>query len=120
MDNMEKKDNESDKKNAPPKTFWDECDYMILWNQNTPEDTLTWDDLRKIAKILNEKFPRTDVLSLSDAKLLDMMNEADILRKLPEIDGNERKDRLFALKCALSRVIEGDEDYNAHQHDALV
>ena len=47
-----------------------------------------------------------------------MMREAGILQTLPEIDEGERKDRLFALKCALSRVIEGDEDYNAHQHDA--
>ena len=117
---MSKKENKPDKKNAEAKTFWDECDYMILWNQKAPEDTPAWDDLRTIAEILNEKFPRTDVLSLTDAKLLGMMEEAGILEKLPEIDKDERKDRLFALKCALSRVIEGDGDYDARQHDALV
>ena len=115
---MSVKDNELDKKNAPAKTFWDECDYMILWNQDAPEDIPAWDTLRKMAKILNAKFPRTDVLSLTDAKLLEMMSEAGILQTLPVIDESERKDRLFALKCALSRVIEGDEDYDAHQHDA--
>ena len=110
--------NADDYKKAPPKTFWDECDYMILWNQNAPEDTLTWDDTRKIAVILNTQFPRTDVLSLTDAKLLDMMREAGIL--LPEIGEDTRKDCLFAIKCALSRVIEGDEDYDAHQGDAYI
>ena len=115
---MSVKDNDFDKKNAPPKTFWDECDYMILWNQAAPESIPVWDDLRKMAVILNTKFPRTDVLSLTDKKLLDMMREAGILQTLPVIDESERKDRLFALKCALSRVIEGDEDYDAHQHDA--
>ena len=115
---MSVKDNGFDKKNAPAKTFWDECDYMILWNQEAPEGMPAWDDLRKIAKILNAKFPRTDVLSLTDAKLLEMMSEAGILQTLPEIIESEKKDRLFALKCALSRVIEGDEDYDAHQHDA--
>ena len=34
---MSVKDNELDKKNAPAKTFWDECDYMILWNKDAPE-----------------------------------------------------------------------------------
>ena len=117
---MNIKDNGFDKKNAPPKTFWDECDYMILWNQNARASKLSWDDIREIAIILNDKYPRTDVLSLSDAKLLDMMREAGILDNLPEIDGKEQKDRLFVIKCALSRVIEGDEDYDAHQHDAWV
>ena len=115
---MSIKDNELDKKNAPPKTFWDECDYMILWNQGAQEGIAAWDDLRKMAITLNAKFPRTDVLSLTDAKLLEMMREAGILQTLPEIDEDERKDRLFALKCSLSRVIEGDEGYDAHQHDA--
>ena len=105
-----------DYKNAPPKTFWDECDYMILWNQNA--DKLTWDDVRSIAVILNEKYPRTDVLSLTDAKLLDMMREAAPLDKLPEISEDKRKDYLFAIKCALSREIEGDWDYNARQGEA--
>jgi Fe-S-cluster formation regulator IscX/YfhJ len=83
-------------------------------------NNLTWDDCRPIAIILNKKFPRTDVLSLNDTKLLDMMREASILDKLPEISDDKRKDFLFAIKCSLSRIIEGDEDYNAHQKDAFV
>ena len=81
-------------------------------------ENLTWDSSRGIALIINDKFPFTDVLSLSDTKLLKMMKEAEILDKLPEIDLDEREDSLFMIKCALARVIEGDEDYNAHQHDA--
>jgi len=81
-------------------------------------DNLTWDDSREIAERLNEKYPRTDVLSLSDETLLDMMKEIGILAGLPELNADEREDHLFLIKCALSREIEGDWDYNAHQGDA--
>jgi len=83
-------------------------------------NNLTWDSSRVIAEIINSKYPNTDVLSLTDKGLLGMMANAGILSKLPEIHADERKDCLFGVKCALSRVIEKDEDYNAHQNDALV
>ena len=83
-------------------------------------DNLTWDNSRAIAEIINKKHPNTDVLSLTDKGLLGMMANADILNKLPEIDADEREPCLFSIKCALSRVIENDEDYNAHQGDAWV
>ena len=59
---------------------------------------LTWDDTRKIAIVLDDKYPRTDVLSLNDTKLLDMMKDAGILNRLPGIDEEKRKDYLFAIK----------------------
>jgi len=81
---------------------------------------LTWDSARAIAEIIIDKYPNTDVLSLTDKGLLGMMADTGILSKLPEIDADEREDCLFSVKCALSRVIENDEDYNGHQNDALV
>ena len=41
---MSIKEDEPDKKNAAPKTFWDECDYMILWNQDAPESKPAMND----------------------------------------------------------------------------
>jgi Fe-S-cluster formation regulator IscX/YfhJ len=84
-------------------------------------ETLTWDDSREIADILNEKFSRIDVLSLTDAKLLEMLSEAGVLDKLPEIvDKQEKADALFCVKVALTRVVEDDSDYDARQGDAYV
>ena len=83
-------------------------------------NNLTWDSSRAIAEIINKKYPGTDVLSLTDKGLLSMMADAGILNKLPKIDADERKDCLFGVKCALSRAIENDDDYNAHQNDAFV
>lgn len=82
--------------------------------------TITWDSSRAIAIIINEKFPDTDVLCLSDAKLTEMLKKAGVTDLLPEIPPDEKEDILFCIKCALARVIEGDEDYYAHQNDALV
>jgi len=81
---------------------------------------MTWDSSRAIAVIINDKFSNTDVLSLDDEELLGMMKKAGLLDKLPEIGKDEREDCLFDIKCALSRIIEGDEDYDAHQGDAWV
>ena len=81
---------------------------------------LTWDSSRAIAVIINEIFPDTDVLSLTDADLLRMMKDAALLDKLPEIDKDEREDCLFDIKCALSRIIEDDENYDARRGDAWV
>ena len=81
-------------------------------------DNLTWDSSREIAVLINGKFPNTDVLSLSDAKLLDMMKNVGVMDKLPEISKEERADCLFLIKTALARVIENDGDYNARQGDA--
>jgi Fe-S-cluster formation regulator IscX/YfhJ len=84
-------------------------------------DSLTWDDSHEIAAILNEIFPRIDVLSLTDAKLLDMLKEAGILDKLPEVEDEQKKeDVLFTVKVALTRGIEDDSDYDARQGDAWV
>ena len=66
---------------------------------------LKWENTNAIAILLDDKFPHADVPSLSGEKLLDMMREADILRKLPEIDEDERKDRLSAIKSALLQYI---------------
>ena len=82
--------------------------------------SLTWDSSRGIAIILNEKFPRTDVLSLGNKKLLEMMEEAGILESLPEINEQERKDCLLCIKVALSRVIEGDEEYYSQSRRRLI
>jgi len=82
-------------------------------------DVLTWDSSRAIAIIINENFPDTDVLSLDDKKLLGMIENAGIMDALPDIDEDEREDCLFMIKTALSRIIEDDEDYDAHQSDAL-
>jgi Fe-S-cluster formation regulator IscX/YfhJ len=84
-------------------------------------DSLTWDDSREIAGILNEKHSRIDVLSLTDAELLEMMKEAGVLDKLPEIeDKREKSDALFCVKCAINRTVEDDGDYDARQGDAYV
>ena len=85
-----------------------------------PDEELTWDSSRAIASMLNEIYPNTDVLSLSDEKLLGMIEESGILDALPEIDEDEREDCLFLIKTALSRIIEDDEVYDARQGDALV
>jgi hypothetical protein len=84
------------------------------------QSTITWDSSRAIAIIINEKFPDIDVLSLSDAKLMGMLKKAGVTDLLPEIPRGEKEDILFCIKCALARIIEDDEDYNAHQNDALV
>ena len=34
----------NDEKDAAPKTFWDECDYMILWNKDAPDVEQTMND----------------------------------------------------------------------------
>ena len=81
---------------------------------------LTWDSSRAIAVVVNDKFPDTDVLSLADDELLGMIKDARLLDKLPEIGEDEREDCLFDIKCALSRIIEDDEDYDARQGDAWV
>ena len=83
-------------------------------------NNLTWDSSRAIAFALNKKYPRTDVLSLRDDKLIEMVRSIEEFSDLPEIEGKERSDCLFSIKCALSRVIENDEDYNTHQNDPLV
>ena len=112
------KESEVDKKNAPPKTFWDECDYMILWSKSASRSSLNWDSSRAIALILNKKFPNTDVLGLDDDNLLGMMKEAGILAGLPEIDDREREDCLLSIKVALARIIENDEGYIVRSNDA--
>ena len=104
------------------------------------EEPLTWYDSRKIAVLIDAKFPKTDVLSLSDAKLLEMIKEIVELDDLPEIDLKKSEDYLFAIKCALTRVAEIncnrengrrqkiksgyisilDENYNASEDDAWV
>jgi Fe-S-cluster formation regulator IscX/YfhJ len=90
-------------------------------HQNREADIITWDDYRKIAGILNKKFQRIDVLSLTDAKLLEIMKEAGVLDKLPETpDGQEKEDALFCVKVAVSRGIEDDSDYDARQGDVYV
>jgi hypothetical protein len=83
--------------------------------------TLTMDDLDEIAAILNKKYPRTDVLSLTDDKLLEMMDDSGLLDLLP-ISADERtfSDSLFMIKCAISRIVEGDGGYDVHQGDAWV
>ena len=63
---------------------------------------LTWDDAREIAKIFCEEYPSTDVLSLTDAGLLVKMDTAGMLEALPEISESEKKERLPAIKSALS------------------
>ena len=73
-------------------------------------ENLTWDSSRAIAVIINEKFPDTDVLSLCDDELLGMIKDAGLLDRLPEIDEDEQEDCLFMIKCALSIVIEDDEE----------
>ena len=73
-------------------------------------ENLTWDSSRAIAVIINENFPNTDVLSLTDTELLEKMKDAGLLDKLPEIDEKEREDCLFMIKCALSRLTEDDEE----------
>ena len=89
--------------------------------QANKREAIAWDNPHKIAVLLDAYFPLTDVLSLDDAKLLDMMKEAGILDKLPEIDNDSRRGIcLHAVKCSLLRVIEDDEDYDAHQGDAWV
>jgi tetratricopeptide (TPR) repeat protein len=86
-----------------------------------PKPLYNWDNSREIAALLNEKFPRTDVLSLTDDALLAMMDKIGLLDDLPEIeDAQEKADALFAIKCALTRAIEGDGDYDARQGDAHV
>jgi Fe-S-cluster formation regulator IscX/YfhJ len=84
-------------------------------------NNLTWDDSREIAAMLNKKFPRIDVLSLTDAKLIEMMKEAGVWDKLPEIEERQEKaDALFCVKVAVSRGVEDDSDYDARQNDAYV
>ena len=84
------------------------------------EKSLTWKDTREIAVIINEKYPQTDVLSLSDKKLMEIIGSIESLITMPDIPEDKKEDYLFVIKCALSRVIEGDEDYNTHQGDAWV
>ena len=78
---------------------------------------LTWDSSHAIALALNEKFPRTDVLSLKDDKLTEMVRSIEDFSDLPEIEGKERSDCLFCIKVALSRIVEGDEDYDTRPSD---
>ena len=78
---------------------------------------ITWDSSRAIAEIINDKYPDTDVLSLRDDTLTEMVRSIEEFAALPEIEGQERSDCLFCIKVALSRIIEGDEDYDTRPSD---
>ena len=84
------------------------------------KEPLTWDSSRAIAIAIDKKYPNTDVLSLSDRKLMEMLAALEEFKALPPIPDDEKSDILFSIKVALARVIEKDEDYNAHQGDAYV
>lgn len=82
-------------------------------------ENITWCSFKAIAELVNAKHPHIDVLSISDEALENMVLGIEGLNELPPLTDN-KGETLFLLKCALARLIEGDEDYDAHQGDAYV
>ena len=68
-------------------------------------DNIAWADLPYWAGLLNEKYPRTDLLSLSDDELKKMLLSFESASELP------REETYFlALKSAWAVVQNGVED----------
>jgi hypothetical protein len=84
------------------------------------EDKITWYDTEVIAKMLCGEHPRIDVLSLNDDGLMRMLEDAGITHVLPPLPSAQKNDVLFMIKCAISRLVEGDGGYDAHHRDAEV
>ncbi len=68
-------------------------------------DNTAWENIRYWAEVLNEKYPRTDLLSLSDDELKRMLLSFAHVSELPE-----EKTYFLALKSAWAVVQNGVED----------
>ena len=68
-------------------------------------DNTAWENIRYWAEVLNEKYPRTDLLSLSDDELKKMLLSFKPASELPQDETY-----FLALKSAWAVVQNGVED----------
>lgn len=67
-----------------------------------------WDDVRFWAARLEEKYPRTDLISLSDEELYGMLLSLEEARKMPALPQDDVY--FLAVKSAWSVVQNGVDD----------
>ena len=76
-----------------------------------------WDDVRFWAQELDKKYPRTDLISLSDKRLSEMLVSLDAAQGMP---ASPQEDvYFFAVKSAWS-VIQNGVDDSGQAPDAYI
>lgn len=83
-------------------------------------DNLNWFSYRRLAEALQQEYPDTDTLDLSDEALGEMLYNLDITKGFSRLAEKDKKDVFFAVRVAWTQIIENDADYNAHFDDAYV
>lgn len=67
-----------------------------------------WDDVRFWARELDKEYPRTDLISLSDERLSEMLSSLESARGMPALPRDDVY--FFAVKSAWSVVQNGVDD----------
>ena len=78
----------------------------------------SWDDIHFWARELDEKYPRTDLISLSDKRLCEMLLSLDTAGKMPALPQDDVF--FFALKSAWSVIQHGGVDDSGAVPDAYI
>ena len=60
-------------------------------------DNLNWYSYRKLAEALQQKYPDTDTLDLSDETLGEMLYGLDMTKGFPTMPEKDKKDIFFAV-----------------------
>ncbi|MBR1945246.1 MAG: Fe-S cluster assembly protein IscX [Alphaproteobacteria bacterium] len=81
-------------------------------------DDKNWNDIRFWAAELDEKYPRTDLIALSNTELIQMLLSLDEAKNMPALQRDDAY--FFALKSEWAIVQNGGVDDSGDVPDAYI